>query len=57
MVTKELAKYNSMMLLDKINIALIELFPEPRLMSLLFEKSRRHVTDKINLGRTTDVHS
>lgn len=57
MVTKELSKYNSMMLLDKINIALIELFPEPWLMSLLFKKARRHVTDKINLEeRTMEVH-
>lgn len=48
-MTKELSVYNRMMFLNKFYELLIEVRPEPWLMSFLLKKSRWNMTDDVHL--------
>lgn len=48
-MTKELADNNVMIFLNKLYILLIELRPEPWLMSFLLKKTRRDMTHNVHL--------
>lgn len=50
-MTKELADYNVMMFLNKLDILFIELRPEPWFMSFLLKKPRGNVTDNVHLNK------
>lgn len=49
MMTKELSKYDRMMLLNQIQVQLVKFWCVPRLVSLLLKETRGNVANDVHL--------